>query len=107
VEVSDSDRVVLERRVRDRGAVARDVQRARIVLLSTQGLTGPEIAIQAWGFRPGANFVLEMQEAARQADRTIAVFSPAYLAASYPAPEWATAFAQDPQGTERLGDMPW
>lgn len=44
LEVSDSDRVVLERRVRDRGAAARDVQRARIVLLSTQGLTGPEIA---------------------------------------------------------------
>ena len=44
LEVSDSDRVVLERRVRDRGAAARDIQRARIVLLSTQGLTGPEIA---------------------------------------------------------------
>ena len=44
LEVSGSDRVVLERRVRDRGAPARDVQRARIVLLSTQGLTGPEVA---------------------------------------------------------------
>ena len=44
VEVSESDRGVLERRVRDRGAPARDVQRARIVLLSAQGLTGPEIA---------------------------------------------------------------
>ena len=44
VEVSESDRAVLERRVRDRGAPARDVQRARIVLLSAQGLTGPEIA---------------------------------------------------------------
>ncbi len=44
LEVSESDRAVLERRVRDRGAVARDVQRARIVLLSAQGLTGPEIA---------------------------------------------------------------
>jgi transposase len=44
LEVSESDRAVLERRVRDRGAVARDVQRARIVLLSTQGLSGPEIA---------------------------------------------------------------
>jgi transposase len=44
VEISGSDRAVLERRVRDRGAPARDVQRARIVLLSTQGLTGPQIA---------------------------------------------------------------
>ncbi|MFY9808437.1 MAG: IS630 family transposase [Pseudonocardiaceae bacterium] len=44
LQILDSDRVVLERRVQDRGAAARDVQRARIVLLSTQGLTGPEIA---------------------------------------------------------------
>jgi transposase len=34
----------LERRVANRGALARDVARARIVLLSTQGLSGPEIA---------------------------------------------------------------
>jgi transposase len=44
LEVSESDRVILERRVRDRGAPARDVMRARIVLLSSQGLTGPQIA---------------------------------------------------------------
>ncbi|MBV8992363.1 MAG: helix-turn-helix domain-containing protein, partial [Pseudonocardiales bacterium] len=44
VEIPESDRAVLERRVRDRGAPAREVQRARIVLLSTQGLTGPQIA---------------------------------------------------------------
>jgi transposase len=44
LEVPESDRAVLERLVRDRGALARDVQRARIVLLSTQGLTGPQIA---------------------------------------------------------------
>ena len=44
LEVSESDRAVLQRRVRDRGAPARDVMRARIVLLSAQGLTGPQIA---------------------------------------------------------------
>jgi hypothetical protein len=44
LEIPESDRVVLERRVRDRGAPAREVQRARIVLLSSQGLTGPQIA---------------------------------------------------------------
>jgi transposase len=44
LSVSESDRVELERRVRDRGALARDVRRARIVLLSRQGLSGPEIA---------------------------------------------------------------
>jgi transposase len=42
--VPDSDRAKLERRARDRGAPARVVERARIVLLSAQGLTGPQIA---------------------------------------------------------------
>jgi transposase len=42
--VPDADRVKLERRVRDRGAPARVVERARIVLLSAEGLTGPQIA---------------------------------------------------------------
>jgi transposase len=42
--VTDADRVKLERRARDRGAPARVAERARIVLLSAEGLTGPEIA---------------------------------------------------------------
>ena len=42
--VSEAERTELERRVRDRGGLARDAARARIVLLSSQGLTGPEIA---------------------------------------------------------------
>lgn len=37
LEVPESERAVLERRIRDRGAPARDEQRARIVLLSAQG----------------------------------------------------------------------
>jgi transposase len=44
VTVPDSDRVKLERRARDRGAPARLAERARIVLLSAEGLTGPQIA---------------------------------------------------------------
>ncbi|MEA3325073.1 MAG: toll/interleukin-1 receptor domain-containing protein [Euryarchaeota archaeon] len=35
--------------------------------------------LQAWDFRPGSNFVLEMQKAAENASRTIAVLSPDYL----------------------------
>jgi hypothetical protein len=54
--------------------------------------------IQAWDFRPGGNFVIEMQRAAEQARRTIAVLSPDYLQALYTHPEWAAAFAQDPTG---------
>jgi transposase len=42
--VPDSDRARLERRVRDRGAAARVAERARIVLLAAEGLTGPQIA---------------------------------------------------------------
>lgn len=57
--------------------------------------------IQAWDFRPGSNFVLEMQNAAEQADRTIAVLSPSYIKALYTHPEWAAAFACDPTGSKR------
>ena len=42
--VPDADRVKLEQRVRDRGVQARVAERARIVLLSAEGLTGPQIA---------------------------------------------------------------
>jgi hypothetical protein len=59
------------------------------------------VVIQAWDFRPGSNFVLEMQKAAIAATRIIAVLSPAYLDARYPQSEWAVAFAQDPQGERR------
>jgi transposase len=42
--VPDADRARLERRLRDRGAPARVAERARIVLLAADGLTGPQIA---------------------------------------------------------------
>jgi len=54
--------------------------------------------LQAWDFRPGGNFVLDMQAAAAKADRTIALLSPDYLQALYTHPEWAAAFAKDPAG---------
>ena len=59
---------------------------------------GWSVIIQAWDFRPGSNFVVEMQRAATQAGRTIAVLSPDYLKSPFGSPEWAAAFAQDPQG---------
>jgi tetratricopeptide (TPR) repeat protein len=58
--------------------------------------------LQAWDFRPGSNFVLEMQRASAEAQRTIAVLSPDYLAASFTQPEWAAAFARDPTGEKGL-----
>jgi outer membrane protein assembly factor BamB len=57
--------------------------------------------IQAWDFRPGGNFVIEMQRAAEQARRTVAVLSPDYLQALYTQPEWAAAVARDPTGQKR------
>ena len=45
--VPDADRAKLERRARDRGALARVAERARIVLLAAEGLTGPQIAERA------------------------------------------------------------
>lgn len=61
---------------------------------------GYTAVVQAWDFRPGGNFALDMQRAAEQAERTIAVLSPDYLNSSFTQPEWAAAFAQDPTGDE-------
>jgi transposase len=44
VEVPEADRRELERRVRDKGAPARGVERARIVLLAAEEVPGKEIA---------------------------------------------------------------
>jgi hypothetical protein len=62
---------------------------------------GYSVVIQAWDFRPGGNFVLEMQKAAIDTHQTIAVLSENYLCAEYTHPEWAAAFARDPQGHQR------
>src|SRR4051812_40277858 len=56
--------------------------------------------IQAWDFRPGQNFIIEMHRAAAGSDRTIAVLSPDYLRSLYAMAEWAAAFAADPDGTK-------
>ena len=66
--------------------------------LETAGYT---TTLQAWDFRPGANFVLEMDTAKREGRRTIAVLSDRYLSALYTRTEWAGAFRQDPTGEQR------
>jgi len=63
---------------------------------------GYTTVIQAWDFRPGGNFVLEMHKAATGTKQTIAVLSDSYLKAEYTQAEWADAFARDPQGSERV-----
>jgi len=67
-------------------------------ILEEEGLS---VRLQAWDFAAGSNFVLEMQRAAEEAARTVAVLSPAYLKSTFAAPEWATAFAKDPEGFKR------
>jgi len=54
--------------------------------------------IQAWDFGPGRNFVVEMDTAAREAERTLLVLSPDYLGSRFAKAEWAVAFAKDPTG---------
>lgn len=61
---------------------------------------GYSTIVQAWDIRPGNNFVVAMQDAAAQADRTIAVLSPNYLGSEFVKPEWAAAFADDPAGVK-------
>jgi hypothetical protein len=59
------------------------------------------VIIQKWDFKAGSNFVLNMHHATG-CKRTIAVLSPDYLTkSSYGAPEWAAAFANDPEGSKR------
>lgn len=62
---------------------------------------GQTVSIQAWDFRPGGNFVLDMQRAAAASDKTIAVLSESYLKSSFTQPEWAAAFVDDPQSLNR------
>jgi hypothetical protein len=59
------------------------------------------VVIQAWDFRPGSNFVVEMDRAAAGTDKTVIVLSDNYLRAEFTHPEWAAAFARDPRGLER------
>ncbi len=59
--------------------------------------------VRLGSFAAGADFILEMQKATAEDERTIAVLSPAYLSARYTQPEWAAAVAADPDG--RLGKL--
>lgn len=63
---------------------------------------GHTTVLQTWDFRPGGNFVLDMQGATAEAARTVAILSPDYLGARFTQPEWAAAFAQDPTGERGL-----
>jgi tetratricopeptide (TPR) repeat protein len=59
---------------------------------------GYSTVLQAWDFRPGDDFVLEMDKAIKEGQRTILVLSPDFLASKYTPSEWSAAFVQDPEG---------
>ncbi|HEV3047946.1 MAG TPA: FxSxx-COOH system tetratricopeptide repeat protein [Solirubrobacteraceae bacterium] len=58
------------------------------------------VLIQAWDFRPGQSWAIRMREAADQAERTLAVISPAFFTSGPTAAEWAAAFADDTTGSD-------
>ena len=62
---------------------------------------GHRVILQAWDFRPGNNFVLEMDRAIKESDRTLAVLSQKYMDALFTHPEWAAALAKDPTGVQQ------
>jgi TIR domain len=62
---------------------------------------GYSVEIQAWDFGTG-NWVLRMNAAMSETERTIAVLSPQFFASAYTQPEWAGAFQRDPKGGKDL-----
>jgi tetratricopeptide (TPR) repeat protein len=59
---------------------------------------GYSTLLQAWDFRPGSDFLHQMQQATSGAQRTLAVLSPAYFGSKFGEAEWRAAFARDPTG---------
>jgi TIR domain len=59
---------------------------------------GYSTVLQAWDFRPGSDFLHQMQQATTTAGRTIAVLSPAYFGSEFGEAEWRAAFVKDPTG---------
>jgi TIR domain len=80
---------------------ASDVAWAEWIAWTLERDGGYSVCFQLWDFAPGTNFPLKMQDAAARSEHTIMVLSPAYLKANFPGPEWAAAFARDPQGIDR------
>lgn len=58
------------------------------------------VVIQAWDFI--GNWVMKMDKAMRETERTIIVLSPHYVEAMFTQPEWADAFRRDPTGDKDL-----
>lgn len=62
---------------------------------------GYSVEIQAWDFRPGSNFMLDVHRGMEGAQRLIAILTPDYVKSDYCKGEWAAGVAADPAGLER------
>jgi tetratricopeptide (TPR) repeat protein len=63
---------------------------------------GYTTVLQAWDFRPGDNFIQRMDQALDEADRVLAVLSPAYFASEYARDEWTAALVRARGEHDRL-----
>lgn len=63
--------------------------------------SGYTTIIQAWDFKPGNNFILEMQKAVTNSHKTLLVLSKNYNDSAFCQPEWAAAIKLDPMGNDR------
>jgi hypothetical protein len=63
---------------------------------------GHRTVLQAWDFRPGENFIQRMNQALAEAERVVAVLSPAYLHSEYARDEWTAALVRARGQTDRL-----
>jgi hypothetical protein len=59
---------------------------------------GWTVLVQAWDFRHGGNFIVDMQRALERAARVLFVMSPDSLKSPFATAEWAAAIRQDPTG---------
>jgi hypothetical protein len=62
---------------------------------------GYHITLQAWDFRPGQNFMANMNRALGDCRHTIGVLSPEYLQSVFARAEWTAAYRQTILGKER------
>jgi len=79
-----------------------DKQWAKWIAAVLEQSGGYTCYIQAWDFRKGGNFVLDMQKALVNSERAIAVLSPSFMDSEYCQAEWAVEFTKDPASKNRL-----
>lgn len=60
------------------------------------------VILQVWDFRPGSDFIHQIDQAIQQAGRLIAVLSPAYLQSKFAEAEWRPFYEADPTGEKGL-----